>query len=143
MKVVRKATPGMRSTSFCSSAFVWAWGGRFMESSVRLLQCCTTHGGTAHAQLASLTAGHNDNIQWGAHLQRDVDVLDNLHSSACNAPVRRWPLGKKDQSGACACHLGVGCYLLDEVVCEIAWIGVENADPAQAVQLAQLVQQLR
>lgn len=41
MKVVRSARPGMRARSLASSARVCAWGGRFMDSSVRLAQCCS------------------------------------------------------------------------------------------------------
>jgi hypothetical protein len=40
MNVVRSARPGMLSLSLCSRFLVWAWGGRFMASSVRLLMCC-------------------------------------------------------------------------------------------------------
>ena len=44
MKVVRRTSPWMLSLSVCSKARVCAWGGRFMDSSVRLLQCCRQAG---------------------------------------------------------------------------------------------------
>lgn len=103
MKVVRSASPGMRSRSLCSSCSVCAWGGRFMPSSVRFEMCC---GAGVWGRAGGL-CGRFDGSGWRGicglvgsachhahplapqprppaghalkpHLQRDVDVLADL-----------------------------------------------------------------
>lgn len=55
MKVVRKTRSGIRRRSLCSRSRVWPWGGRFMESRVRLDMCCS--GMSMYLHTCCSTAG--------------------------------------------------------------------------------------